>query len=312
VALEHGQLERGYKRLATAIELNEKHPAAHYYQGIILQRWQRYDEALAAYQKSYELQTDNPAYLLAISEMLVATDKMDEAIALLESKVTYFDQNAGIRAGLGDLMIAQRQYAKAADYYHQAALLRPDDMGIVEDLAAAQLEAGQTADAIRNLEKLTSDEKRAERRDLQRLLAKAYEDAGRMGDARDVYVKLTRTDPGDVEAWLQLGQIAWSQNDISGALLAANRATALAPKRHEGYLLTGMVWQKRGRTDEAVRNFDRAAELAPTVSEPVILRGIALQQAGKTAAAAEAYAEALRRQPNDARAQSLLASVEVK
>jgi Flp pilus assembly protein TadD len=72
------------------------------------------------------------------------------------------------------------------------------------------------------------------------------------------------------------------------------------------------VMQKRGRIDDALRSFDRAAEAAPAVADPLILRGIALQQAGRTTAAAEAYAEALKRQPNDARAASLLASVETK
>lgn len=309
IALERGQLERAYQRLDTSIQLNPKIAEAHYFQGIVLQRWQRYGDALEAYRRAYALQADSPAFLLAISEMLTVTDRTEEAIALLTEKVTYFDQNAGVRAALGQLHMMRKQYDKAVDYYRQAALLKPDDLRLVEGLAAAQLEAGRTTEAIAGYERLCADKSRANRRDLPLALARAYEQAGRSGDARTIYVKLTRLDPADAEPWLKLGQLAWAQGDTGGALLAAKEATGRAPKNPAGYLLAGLIWQKRGNLEEALRNFDRAAELAPQNNEAVILRGITLQRAGRSAAASAAYAEAVRRVPTDARAQELLASV---
>jgi tetratricopeptide (TPR) repeat protein len=140
-------------------------------------------------------------------------------------------------------------------------------------------------------------------------LADAYAAASRAADAKAAYVKLTHADPSDADAWIKLAEVCWSQDDLTGTMTAANRALASAPKRPEPHLLTGMVWQKRGRLDDALRAFDQAASLAPQSSEAVILRGITLERAGKAAAAAEAYAEALRRQPDDSRAKALLANV---
>jgi tetratricopeptide (TPR) repeat protein len=309
VALERGQLERAYKRLELASSLDPKLAEVHYFRGIVLQRWSRYEDSLAAYEKATELQEDNVGFLLAVAEMLVALDRQDDAIARLEAKVATFDQNAGIRTALGQLYSMQGKKDQALAMFHQAALLRPDDVEVAEEYAQACLACGQTADAIRIYEKLVDQADKDARSDLKRSLAGAYVAADRLSDAKQVYIELTRENPQDVDTWIRLGELAWRQNDTSGALVAANRVMAVAPRRPEGYIMAGMVWQQRQRVDEALRLFDRAAVLAPESAEPVILRGLTLQRAGKQEAAAAAYQEALRRQPDDSRARSLLASV---
>lgn len=309
VALERGQLERSYQRLQTAIELDPKLPEAHYFQGIVLQRWKRYDGAFERYCEAYDLESDNSAFLLAIGEMLVALDRIDEAVELLSEKAEYFDQSPGIRVALGQLYSIEGQYSKAADYYKQASLLDPDDLQIVEELARAQLRSEQLALAVLNLERLCGNPALDDRSDLQRLLARAYLLSGRAGDARRVFMRLTRKDPRDEEAWIGMGEVSWSTSDTSGALLAANRVMALSSDRHEGYLLAGMVWHRRGHLERALSMFDRAAERAPKSAVPMILRGITLEQAGRTDEAALAYTEALRRKPSDVHAQELLAHV---
>ena len=73
IALEKGQLERAFRRLHMAIELDDQLADAHYYQAVVLERWQRHENALEEYQSAYDLVRDNPYYLLAISEMLVTS-----------------------------------------------------------------------------------------------------------------------------------------------------------------------------------------------------------------------------------------------
>lgn len=309
IALERSQLERAFQRLATASTLDPKLSDAPYYQGIVLQRWQRYEEALACYEQSEKAQSDNPAFILAISEMLVMLDRMDEATARLKEKVGYFDQNAGIRVALAQLAMMKKNPAEAAEYLKQASRLQPDQQQIVENLAVAQLAANQVNEAIETLSKLCADPKNANRRDLSKSLAKAYVHAGRNDEAKRTFVSLTRSDATDVESWIELSELAWSEGDLGGALMAANRVINLAPRRQEGYVIAGLVWQKRGKIDEALRLFGRAAEVAPKDAEPELLRGMALQNAGRPADAAQAYAEALRRAPDDPRARELLATV---
>lgn len=306
ISLERGQLERSYHLLNMAIEHDETLPQAHYYQGLVLQRWQQYDEALTRYQRAIELEADNIAYLLAAGEMLVELDRRDEAMDLLQSKLTYFDQNASIRAAIGHLYAMQGRPDQAVRFFRQASLLDPESFKFKEELSLALLAAGQNQEAVELLKQLVEDPQAEGRRDLQRALAQAQTELGRIEEARAIYLKLARSEPSEAIDWVKLAELAWRQEDLEGTLYAAGRAISLAPQQHEGYLLAGMVWHKRKQLSEALRMFDRAAELAPNSAEPLILRGLALQQAGHRQAAVEAYEEALQRQPQDTRAQRLL------
>lgn len=306
VALERGQLERSYHRFRTAIELDPLHAEAHYFQGIVLQRWAQFDGALISYRKAYEIEADNASYLLATSEMLVMLDRTDDAMQMLTEKMAYFDMNAGMRVAIGQLYAMRGDYVEAVRYFRQAGLIRPDDQQIEEELALALLKAGQGHEAVQRLEQLCQMPSLAHRRDLVRSLGESYVAVGRTDEAKRLFIQMTRTNPMDADAWLKLGELALVQRDAAGATLAATRFKKLAPKRHEGYVLAGVVFSHKGDVQQALNNFDRAAELAPEEPEPLLLRGIALERDGRLADAAQAYSEALRRDPSDRRAGQLL------
>ncbi len=313
VALERGQLERSYHRFQAALDMAQETdlPTASYFQGIILQRWSRFDASLEKYRAAYDQAPDNVSYLLATAEMLVALDREDEALKLLVDRVVYFDQNAGIRTAVGHLYGIKGDFKKATEYFEEAALLQPEDLQILEDLALAQVAAGRYRDAIENLRRLGSEPGHSTRLDLKRALACAYQGAGLSADARAIYIKLTHDDPNDIQSWVSLGQLSWEQGDTTGALLAAGRIEELDSSRHEGFLLAGMVWYQRGQIDRALEMYEQAASLAPDSAAPVLLRGIALEEAGRASDAADAYNEALRRNPDDARARQLLTAVSI-
>lgn len=309
ISLERGQLERAYHLFQAAIELEEETALAHYYKGLVLQRWQRHDRAHDSYKRAYEIQPDDPGYLMAAAEMLVELDRVDEGIAMLEGQLNYFDQNAAIRAGLAHLHAMDGRPDLAARYFERASLLDPDNDKLREELGVTQIAAGQMDEAVRTLTKLLAKPEMSERRGLRLALARAYGELGQTKQAREQYLKLARGERAEGRDWIRLAEMSWTESDINGTLYAANRAIELSPDRHEGYLFAGLAWQRRDRLDDALQMFDRAAELAPSEASPLILRGIALQRAGRRAAAAEAYEKALERQPNDTRAQRLLGQV---
>jgi len=312
IALERGQLEKSAQRLSKAAELDPKLAEAHYFHGIVLQRWKQFDRALEAYNRSYALQADNVMFLLAVSEMLVALERPGEAIALLEGKTSYHDQNSGIRMALGQLYLLKGDFAKAAEYFRQASLLRPDDLAVLEELATARIGAHQFKEAAFDLERLVKEARPERRAELLHTLASTYMSANRMDEARTTYLELTRIDRSDVESWIKLGELALAKGDYGPALSAANRVISLAAQQPEGYLLAGLVWQKRKEVDKALSHFDRAAQLAPNEVDAVILRGITLEQAGRFDAARAAYKEAVRRNPDDPRAGKLLAQINAR
>ncbi len=307
--IERGQLERAYHFFQAAIEADEAYPEPRYFQGIVLQRWQRHDAAYERYKEAFELEADNAGYLLAMAEMLVAMNDTGQAIDLLEGKVIYFDQNAGVRGTLGYLYSINGDYARATEMFRQASQLEPDNLKVREDLALTQTANGDDRAAVTTYRQLLEQPEAKDRSDLKRLLAAALIRTGNQREARDLYFDLTRLPDADVDDWVRYGELSWKLDDEGNALNAANRAMRIAPQRHEGYVLAGLIWQKRDRLDDALLMYDRAASVAPESASPLILRGIALQKAGRLEAAADAYTEALKRQPTDARALRLLRSV---
>ena len=309
IAIERGKLERAYHLFNAAIELQPENPEPYYYQGLVLQRWQRYEGSLEFYQKAYEKEPDNASYLLPVAEGMVELGRVDEAIALLESKMQYFDQNAGVRAAIGQLYLLKNQPDKAAEYFYQASLLDPGDSKLKQQLATSLQDSGKHAEAAKILSELLEDPENKDRADIKRELATSYLHIKKAKEARSILLELARSPQGTVTDWIKLGEVCYQQEDLGGALQAASKVMNLSPDRYEGYLLAGMVWQKRGNLNNALQMFDRAAQVAPTSTEPLILRGLSLQKAGRNAAAVEAYKEALKRQPDDIRARKLLSAV---
>ena len=317
ISLEKSELETAYQRLAKSIEYGEdkedysqkKKARPYYFQGIIDQRWQRFDSAKAKYGLAYERDPENVAYFLAKIEMYVHLDQLDQATSELESKTTYFDQNATVRALLGHVYRKKGNHDKAALWFKQASMLAPEDMKLKEEVARSQMQVGRYDEASRGFKELIQSEYGSKRTDLYRLLAECYTKAGKLREAKQQYNDLTNLDRTSVHDWSKLGELSYRLGDEGTALQAANRLINLAPDDHRGYLLAGMVWNKRDRLDRALSMFDRAAELASNDTTPLILRGIALQKNGRPAAAADAYKQALSIDPENKRAQHLLTSV---
>lgn len=309
IALERGQLERAYLILEKADRLDAKRPLTHYLMGVIMQRWQRYEAALEQYELSYKHWPDNVSGLLAVAEMLVKLNRNDEAVRRLEDKLAYFDHSAALRVSLGRIYLLDRKLDLAVARMRQASLLAPDDGSIREQLVLAQFAAGQHGDAIEGLKRLLATPEGASRDDLRMTLSDCYIATQQPIAARSTLIEVTRHQPADVNAWIKLAQAAWIVGDSIRVRESTSRIIALAPHRHEGYLLRGMLEQKLGNATKAMAEFDRAAELAPSNALPLIMRGMTLQQVGKPREAVAAYQQALRIDPNDDRARKLLAGV---
>jgi len=309
INLERGKLERSYQEFTYAIEFKEDLAQAYYLRGIVLQRISKLDLALVDYAKAFELEGDNTAYLLAQAETLVTLNRTDEAMALLGPQLDRFDANAGLRMLVGYIHEMRRDYPKAIEAFKAASLLDPENPRPREELAGAQLAAGQTIEATRTLRALLKQPGMENRTDLRRTLAASLLRIDRTQEAREEYLRVARSPQARADDWVKLGEIAFRAGKTFDALHASRKAIEVDPLSPSGYLLAGMVWQKQEKLDEALQMFDRAAELSPDDAAPLILRGISLQQAGRTTAAAEAYREALHRSPQDARARQLLDSL---
>ncbi len=312
ILAELGQLEQAVISFKQAIETDAAFVEAHYYLGVLHERFNDSDAALAYYEASAALAPEEAQYTVAAAEVLIDQNRLDAAERLLESRVKQFQHNAGVRQTLGHLALMRGDAALAVTLFDEARLLAPDDHSILEDLAVAQVRAERFIEAEFSLRSLLSRKDNKDRRDLHRLQAKVLIELDRPVDARAILLALAGDElgRGDVETWIELGQVALLLGDGSRVRIAASRVAAIDSQRFEGPMLSALWAHSRGDLDTALQQITRAAVLARGVDPtPMIVRASILRGMGRFAEAESSLVEALTIDPAEPRARRMLAEV---
>jgi tetratricopeptide (TPR) repeat protein len=305
VFLETNRLEAALESFAKATEIDPEAPQPHYFTGIVFQRWSDHEKAVASYTRAAELDSESVQYLLASAESYVALQQYDDARRVLEERLNYFEHNAAMRQLLGQVSLLQGRPVDAVSHLREARVLNPDDPLLMEELARAEFAAGQFAQAHYSVERLQAMLGDDERPDLMHLEARCLAMLHRSSDARNLYLKLSQLTPADASVWIELGNVSYDLGDMRRVAMCASRAIALDPDRYEGHLLKGLSEQHLDNDAAAVASLRRASELAPAVAWPHLLLGLLLEEQGRRQDALNAYAAALRAEPDNADAKRL-------
>ncbi len=311
ILMELGQLEHAIGAFDTAIELDTETADPHYYRGIVFERFNKYTDAHASYETASLLEPSDPQYAIAAAEMLIQLDRLDQAEALLLERALQHQHNAGVKQTLGHIALLKNDAHAAVSYFREARLLADSDLSVVEDLVSAQMLAGDWVEAEFNLRTLMNEDENKDRRDLKQMQARCLTALDRPVEARSILLGLTQTPAGaaDASVWIDLGKVALSLGDDRRVTICAAKAVAIAPLRYEGHMLTAALAMREKNHDKALEALTMATELSTTDPRPAMLRGVVLQQLGRHDEASASFAQALRIDPQDDRAQRLLANV---
>src|SRR5271154_592019 len=91
--------------------------------------------------------------------------------------------------------------------------------------------------------------------------AMSQHQAGRLDQARKLYLRELKFDPDNVDALHYLGTLLYQQGDPSQAMDLIKKAPAINPAIAEAYSNLGAVLAALGKTDEAVTAHRRAIGL---------------------------------------------------
>jgi len=304
ILLETHQLEPAAEAFLSAQEYDPDSHAAHYYAGIVYQRWSDDEEAFAQYQKASELDETNAQYLLATAESLITLHRFEAARNLIAPRLNFFEHNAAIHQLLGQIALLENDHATAANEYQQAHLLRPDDQVLTRELVRIQYDAGEYQQCLNSIGRMKQTEDN-DQNEILHIKAQCLFMVGRTEESRRQYLELSRRDPADPNIWSELGAVAWELEDYQRVALCSTRLLALAPLRFEGHLLRGINEQHHQNNEQAVRSFQRAAELSGDSPLPHLQLGWALEEMGRNEDALLAYGHALERNPDHREARSL-------
>lgn len=311
LAIEQGQLELADRELAIARKFAPDDAEALYLSGVVCQRWKKLQEAHDYYRAATEKAPTELAYLMAESEMLVIMDRTDEALALLQAKVVYFEHSAGVRDAVARLMMQKGRYREAIELFRQATILTPEEPSFREGLGLAFYYAKQHKEAADVLEKLATLDAYAERPDLLIALGESLLQTGKHREARPHLETAARLQPGNPGVWLGLARAAMEGDDLKRAELALRKAIALEPDASESYLLLGYLRLRQEKLHDSLQAFTKASTIDRRDSVSVCMVGFVFERLGRNDAAMKCYAKALKLKPNDEMAAQLMAGLDL-
>jgi Flp pilus assembly protein TadD len=167
---------------------------------------------------------------------------------------------AAIEAG-NDAMNA-RNWAAARENYSKALAELPDNVPLLQRVAAAYLGEGKPEEALRY--------------------------------ARQV----TEKDPQDYNAWRMVAEIELQRGNLEAGLAALEKIPADKVTDAQPYLNIGILYINKKKPAEAEPAFDRAIAIQPNLADAYYYRGLARMQLKKSAEAKADFRKALELAPN--------------
>ncbi|MFW5652449.1 MAG: tetratricopeptide repeat protein [Planctomycetota bacterium] len=307
ILCEQHALEKGMEAFKRAIEIDPKNSSAHYYQGVVFQRWSNDTRAAAAYKAAFDLVPSDLYYFCAYVETLLGMRDFETAHQVIEESLVYFEHNASAHRLRGHLALLESKPADAADHFYQAMLVAPDDAALVDDLIIALYDSGQFVRCRHYIDQLLEKEDTSDRVDLLHLKARCLIETDMLVEARMVYLQALKMNPDSQPMWYEMGMLCQRLGDWRRVEDAARQHVTKWPNRYEGYLLRGLLNEYKEKDEAAAADFARATSLTDNPTDPAILLGLTYRRLGRFQEADAAFQIALEAEGQDPELETLLA-----
>ena len=229
-----------------------------------------------------------------LGALLVKLSRAAEAETLLRHVIEQAPTFARPHEDLGYLLVQQGRAGEALPFLERATHLDPQLENAWFTLGKALAVLGRGAEADQAFERCfaLSPERR------MMALAAEHEKEGRLGEAEDLYRRVLREHPRNVDAMRQLAAIAAGAGRADEAERLLERAISIAPDFLSAILDLGRLRKEQDRFAEALESFDRAIALEPDNPQPHFWRGATLAPASFTYEAIAAYEKCLELKPS--------------
>lgn len=128
--------------------------------------------------------------------------------------------------------------------------------------------------------------------------AQAYHRSGQLGLAESHYLRVTKLDARNAEAWHLLGVAVYQMGKVDKAISHYRRAVELRPRAAEMLNNLALALRARGDLAGAAESFSRALQARPEYVPAAYNLGLLREQANDAAGAEQAYRQALVGEPD--------------
>jgi tetratricopeptide (TPR) repeat protein len=280
-----------------------------YLLGAAFEKQTKYPEALGYYQEARALDEGNVGYLTASAEVLVAMNRVPDALELVQVRIERGCCENVVLTLAGDLCMMLQRYAEAVDYYQRGLDVKPDVLDTRENLIKAAYLAGQYDLALTTVKALVLLPDYHEKSSWVYLtMGDCYMALNHAGDARGAYESATNLEPEEPAGWAGLAKAALAGGDTARAILSARKALTLAGDNPAASFVLGYALLREGRLEEARKVLQPAAGKHPLDATLLCTLGRCYAAQGKNELAADCYRQALKSDPRNVLAKRLLLS----
>jgi tetratricopeptide (TPR) repeat protein len=265
-------------------------------QGLQLTKVGKLAEALAAFQKSAQLDPKQPAIQAAIGSTLLVMKREPESVTAFREAVRLAPSQSAYRVGFCQSLSLTKNHGEAIAQCEEAVRLdaaSPEPHGA---LTAALRTAGRSSDALRTataaLERFPGNEM------LLNTAAEINLETGNLARATEIYENLARAFPSAVLYQIKLAAHYPHLQRDAEAVAAAKRAIELE-KHPMAYYFLGSLYFELGQSDEAVEAFRQSAALDDKFADAFYYLGISERRRGKYESAITALKQAVRLAPDN-------------
>ena len=292
-----GKIEEAIKELERGVKGGEKTLDVYAGLGHLQFEAGRFDAAADAYREVLGREPLHKTCHYNLAVCLEKTGRYKEALASFEKG---FEINSGrieIGIGVGVSLLHLRRFAEAATAFETCLKAHPDDETALFGKAFALQGQGRHAEAeTAYAEVLKRNPKQEE--SLLNLIAISIEQK-KDPATRESCEKLLSIRPESKVALETLMSLDLAAGNYEAACSSAERLTRVAPDGFEAWFNFGVACRGAKRGEPAVAAFSKAAQIRPKSFEAQSSLGAALQEMGDLAGAKSAYESALKLSPDN-------------
>ena len=314
---EKGDLKCAVAAFKAALRLEPRLAEAHFDLGLVLQS-QKPVAAISEFRLA--LQYD-PALLVAHCALGSSLVDSAEAEAEFRKALAASPQLVCALDGLAQVLVKEKRYDAAIDYWQQALRIQPDSPDLQIALATAKYKSAKirqangqpalngagVADAIRLLTDLLKNH--PDTTAAYFTLGNIYANERRGREAADEYQQVVRQNPTDTVALAAQVKALIDASAYTEALVPALDYKRRKPNDPSGHVMVGTVYQQLGDYAKAEPELELGAAMAPNDFEARYQLGLVLSRMGKPERALPQLRKAVALKPGDRSAQYQLVAV---
>lgn len=258
---EAGRWDDAESELREALALNPYRSEWHFNLGLTLQAAGRYEAAARAFADAAELDPADAHVLVSLGVSWLRADHPTRAVAPLEQA------HAMDREELEPIVHLIEAYSRTdrhddAEVMFYLALQIPGDLApVYANLAEGLFDREQFARALECWRQAAALDPAYPR--VHARLAMAHERLGHSEQARALYLRELRDNPGDVDTLLDLAHLLIEINRLAEAEEKLSRILEIAPDTAEAHFYLGEIALRRHRPHTASDYYTRALEIDP-------------------------------------------------